>query len=281
MRHLPALCAVSLLSLVAADAATAQQFRGNSNQGRPPQNQQGGRPFQFQAPSNPGNRAPTLSPGSRPSGLNPQNFQQQPVQQQPFNPGASAPRIAPSNPGNSAPRLLAPGSNSPNFNPGASNFNNNPFANRFTPSPSTSFPPSSSLSIPQQSFPQQTQSFPQQTFPQQAQPFTPSTPSFQQPSQQFQQPAQVATPAPPAKTFSQQPITIFCPTTYDVKVGYLLNEFEYAISPGFQQDFREDRDWTIKFDRGSTFGTQTYTLKPGRYEFGWTDSGWDLFASAQ
>jgi hypothetical protein len=86
--------------------------------------------------------------------------------------------------------------------------------------------------------------------------------------------------APPvmAPQFSNQPIRILLPKNSVMPVNYLLNEWDYSMTPGQAQNLVEDRDWVIRFDRGRDFGTTEYALAPGTYQFVREEgSGWQLY----
>ena len=81
---------------------------------------------------------------------------------------------------------------------------------------------------------------------------------------------------PPPRVFSQGVIRLSMPTNQSGEVAYQLNEFRYAMGPGQQQAFREDRSWRIRFDRGGGFGVKSYALVPGIYTFRRRSDGWEL-----
>ncbi len=87
----------------------------------------------------------------------------------------------------------------------------------------------------------------------------------------------------PQPAYSQQPIKLSMlygeagPAAYVLSGGGQV--YNYTMSPGMTQLFREDRPWQITFDRGNGHGQQTYALKPGHYRFRMTEQGWGLFRS--
>jgi hypothetical protein len=50
-----------------------------------------------------------------------------------------------------------------------------------------------------------------------------------------------------------------------------------TVQPGETLRLTEYADYRISFDRGDRFGTATYTIYEGLYEFVQTDRGWELF----
>jgi hypothetical protein len=85
----------------------------------------------------------------------------------------------------------------------------------------------------------------------------------------------------PPVTWSNEPIEITMPEGEPGVCAYTLSSgvggWNYTITPGKSQAFREDRPWSVTFDRGDGRGVQTYKLKPGRYRFRHGENGWDLF----
>ena len=54
----------------------------------------------------------------------------------------------------------------------------------------------------------------------------------------------------------------------DQSVAYRLNQYSYTMKPGERQTFKNDRAWTIQFDRGlKTESVARYSLPSGRYQF--------------
>ncbi|MCA9052379.1 MAG: hypothetical protein KDA75_01015 [Planctomycetaceae bacterium] len=88
----------------------------------------------------------------------------------------------------------------------------------------------------------------------------------------------------PQVTYSQEPIRISMPSGEAGLCAYVLSDggqnWNYSISPGTKQDFKEDRSWKITYDRGNGFGEQTYGLKPGHYRFRQSSRGWELYRSS-
>ena len=76
------------------------------------------------------------------------------------------------------------------------------------------------------------------------------------------------------------PIKIVSPDDAGAAISYSLNEFDYTIAPGESQLITNDREWVITFDRGGDFGTARYTLAPGLYTFGQTETGWQVYHDA-
>ncbi|MCC7420827.1 MAG: hypothetical protein IT428_11120 [Planctomycetaceae bacterium] len=148
--------------------------------------------------------------------------------------------FAPNQAGNNGPRVNLGGAGFQNFNSGFGNqgFGGQPAVSNFGPSQNFASPGFSQFS------------------------------STQSPS------------APPmlAPQFSNQPIRIQLPTDSVMPVNYLLNEWDYSMTPGQAQSLVEDREWVIRFDRGRGFGTTEYALAPGTYRFvREEDSGWQLY----
>lgn len=83
-------------------------------------------------------------------------------------------------------------------------------------------------------------------------------------------------PLPPAN-FSGGLIKISNPATNGVTLSYTLNGIPYTMHPGFDQEFSEDRLWTIEFSRGTNLGLARYRIESGRYGFASTDHGWELY----
>ena len=78
-------------------------------------------------------------------------------------------------------------------------------------------------------------------------------------------------------SFSQEPITIRIPAHWSGRVAYSLNSHEYVMRPGQQQNFRDDRSWLIRFDRGGNLGSDELYLSAGSYEFNKSNRGWELY----
>jgi hypothetical protein len=91
-------------------------------------------------------------------------------------------------------------------------------------------------------------------------------------------------PRRPAVVYSQLPITISMPDGEAGLCAYILgdgsNAWNYSIAPGKSQSFKEDRAWTVRYDRGNGYGEQMYRLKPGHYKFRQSARGWELYYSA-
>lgn len=163
------------------------------------------------------------------------------------NPGFRS--IAPNQPGANTPGVNAGGLGFQNFNRGfgGQGFNNQGFNNRgFNSQPAVSnFGPGQNFASPDFS--------------------------------QFNN-SQLSAPPVMAPQFSNQPIRILLPKNSVMPVNYLLNEWDYSMTPGQAQNLVEDRDWVIRFDRGREFGTTEYALAPGTYQFvREEDSGWQLY----
>ena len=82
---------------------------------------------------------------------------------------------------------------------------------------------------------------------------------------------------PVLENFSGDPIKIVNPAKTGVTLSYSLNGATYSIPPGYSQDLREDRAWTIQFSRGPNMDQAEYGLQPGVYTFARTDHGWELY----
>lgn len=87
----------------------------------------------------------------------------------------------------------------------------------------------------------------------------------------------------PQVVYSQQPIKISMPPAEAGLCAYVLSSggqsWNYTISPGKSQQFKEDRAWQVTYDRGNGYGHQTYSLKPGHYRFRQSSRGWELYRS--
>lgn len=157
----------------------------------------------------------------------------------PNQPGNNAPRVSPNQAGFNGPRVNVGGFGFQNFNQGLSN-------RGFSSQPAvTNFGPAQNFASPDFS--------------------------------EFNN-SQLSTPPVMAPQFSNQPIRILLPKNSVMPVNYLLNEWDYSMTPGQAQNLVEDRDWVIRFDRGREFGTTEYALAPGTYQFvREEDSGWQLY----
>ncbi len=84
-----------------------------------------------------------------------------------------------------------------------------------------------------------------------------------------------ASPTPSTRTGAN--IKLVCPKTAGGPLTYALNGHLYTIQPGYSQNFRDDRVWTLEFKQGGD-GSEAvrYTLKPGTYNFAVGASGWEL-----
>ena len=72
-------------------------------------------------------------------------------------------------------------------------------------------------------------------------------------------------------------IKLICPKDAGKSLTYSLNGNPYTIHPGYSQVFRDDRAWKLEFQRNSeSADIVTYTLKPGKYNFGIGSNGWEL-----
>ena len=83
----------------------------------------------------------------------------------------------------------------------------------------------------------------------------------------------------PAASFSGGPIKITNPAANRMTLSYTLDGNAYTISPGYSQEFREDRAWAIQFSRGANMEQAQYGLRSGLYSFTSTDHGWELYRS--
>lgn len=85
----------------------------------------------------------------------------------------------------------------------------------------------------------------------------------------------------PPVNYSGLPITIEMPPDQSGLCSYSLlggsGAWNYSITPGRSQNFTEDRDWKIRFDRGNGNGSATYNLRPGVYRFRQSSRGWELY----
>ncbi len=90
-------------------------------------------------------------------------------------------------------------------------------------------------------------------------------------------------PAGPPPNFIPQPsptvpdnAVLINPRQNGGPISYTLNAIRYTMQPGYEQKLPAGRSWTIEFDRGGSFGTARYSLRPGTYAFAVTDRGWDV-----
>ncbi|HZY84278.1 MAG TPA: hypothetical protein VFE78_05580 [Gemmataceae bacterium] len=113
---------------------------------------------------------------------------------------------------------------------------------------------------------------PQYSPPQQA--------AYQQPA--YQQPAPQPSASQPQA--SQQPashspgvgIRLVADKELGESVNYTLDSSAFQMGPGQSQNLDGSKTWTIRFDRGGSFGQAEYSLTSGAYEWVVTDRGWDL-----
>ena len=76
-------------------------------------------------------------------------------------------------------------------------------------------------------------------------------------------------------------IKLTCPKTAAGSLTYTLNGQAYSIQPGYSQNFRDDRAWTLEFKRGGDASEVVrYSLKAGTYKFSSGVTGWELVQSA-
>ena len=75
-------------------------------------------------------------------------------------------------------------------------------------------------------------------------------------------------------------VLIINPASSRGTINYNINGNHYVANSGMQQKLaavRDNRPWTIEYDRGEKFGPAAYTLAPGTYRFSATDRGWELY----
>jgi hypothetical protein len=72
-------------------------------------------------------------------------------------------------------------------------------------------------------------------------------------------------------------IRIVNPSDSQATINYSVNDYDYQIAPGSEQDLAADQQWVIAFNRGENDGDAQYTLAPGVYTFGPSDHGWELY----
>jgi hypothetical protein len=82
-----------------------------------------------------------------------------------------------------------------------------------------------------------------------------------------------------ATKVSGGPISIINPATNTATLSYSLGGGAFTIPPGYRQDFREDRNWAIRFGPGANGNEIQYRLHTGLYTFTSTDHGWELYHS--
>ena len=72
---------------------------------------------------------------------------------------------------------------------------------------------------------------------------------------------------PIVNNFSGGLIKIANPAANQETLSYTLDGNAYTISPGYSQEFREDRDWVVEFSRGENLEQARYGLQSGRALF--------------
>lgn len=245
-----------------------------------------GNRFRSFAPNQPGANAPRFNIAPNQAGTNAPRFNIAPNQA-----GNNSPGIGVGTRQNIVSAPFQGGNNSPSVNPsrggfasfnqgfgGNGGFGGQQFASA-TPT-STSFAPQQSSFTPS-AFSQSSQassgaSFGSQSFGSQS--FDSSSFASQQSVSQSQTAFSPVRPPVLQNQFSNAPIRILLPKNYTLGVNYTLNEFTYAMTPGQNQGFSEDRDWVVRFDRGLSQGTQEYSLVSGTYCFACNSStGWELY----
>jgi len=75
-------------------------------------------------------------------------------------------------------------------------------------------------------------------------------------------------------------IVLVNPSTTKTPVIYEFNAKQERLESGQQVRLPVGAKYNVKFNRGGTFGWQTYGLDPGTYEFKGTAKGWELFAKS-
>jgi hypothetical protein len=85
-----------------------------------------------------------------------------------------------------------------------------------------------------------------------------------------------AQPTQVAAEYTGPGVGIHNPTEHTINFT-LDGEKEMTAGPGETVRLTEFADYQISFDRGDNFGTATYTVYEGLYEFAQTDRGWELY----
>ena len=84
------------------------------------------------------------------------------------------------------------------------------------------------------------------------------------------------TPQPSADEVPKDAIVINNPTKYTI--SFKVDGIVKTVKPGqsYQADLVNRDSFRVSFDRGGRFGTSSRLLKAGSYNFGVTESGWQL-----
>jgi hypothetical protein len=89
-------------------------------------------------------------------------------------------------------------------------------------------------------------------------------------------PARPAAAQPPAPGSGDDGILLMADKELGGSVNYTLDGNPYEMQPGHTQNLDGAKTWTIRFDRGGSFGQAEYGLSSGAYEWVVTERGWDL-----
>ena len=99
--------------------------------------------------------------------------------------------------------------------------------------------------------------------------------------------ASIPTPAPrnistAVSPKNQKPVVrikvrIYNPATNNVPISYAIDGRELTIESGDSTDLDVNEGSVITFNRGDSLGDARYRLSRGVYEFGYTDSGWEVY----
>ena len=81
---------------------------------------------------------------------------------------------------------------------------------------------------------------------------------------------------PPASQSSGVGFVLVADKELGGSVNYTLQGNGYQMGPGQTQNLDGSKTWTIRFDRGGSFGEAEYGLTSGAYEWVVTERGWDL-----
>jgi hypothetical protein len=81
---------------------------------------------------------------------------------------------------------------------------------------------------------------------------------------------------PVAAAYNGPGVGIRNPTEHEVNFT-IDGQRQVSVKPGETLRLTEFADFQISFDRGDRFGTATYTIYEGLYEFAQTERGWELY----
>lgn len=84
------------------------------------------------------------------------------------------------------------------------------------------------------------------------------------------------TPVPSGSANSVSGALLSNPAANDSSISYLVNGSTYTMQAGYQQPLASGTTWTVSFDPGNGFGSQSQTLGTGTYEFVVEGGAWAL-----